>query len=295
MRCIGDSARRRANAASTSVAGEEPRIAELDLVERRRVGRATAPSRHQSDPIRRRRVGGAVRTRCEYPAIRPPASRTPGGSDGNGRTGRRRVRPALARVPRDLSGAGARAPRAVPGGVEHASTTGFWVVTGHDVLSATLEARRPAVERPRPRRRAQRVPGDLDPRAGNDAWRVHRDGSARAVGVPPGAQPVPLPRRRRAVAAAHRRLHPGVHRRRDRDRSPRLRRRLRQHRARGAHHGDARAAARRLGDLLRARAHAGVHRARQPQLRPHARRRRAAWSGDWPSTCRSARPSPVPG
>ena len=158
----------------------------------------------------------------------------------------------------------------MPGGVEHQARG---LLGRHRTRGAErpLQARRPAVERPRPRGRAQRVPGDLDPGAGNDPWRVHRDGPTGAVGVPAGAQPVPLPRRGRAVGAAHRRLHPGLHRRGDRDRSPRLRRRLRQHRARGAHHGDAGAAARRLGDLLRARPHAGVHGARQPQLRPHAR------------------------
>ena len=148
---------------------------------------------------------------------------------------------------------------------------GFWVVTGHDELSALSEARRPAVERPRSERRAQRLPGHLDPRARHHAGRLHRDGSARAVGVPADAEPVPLPRGRAAVAAAHRRLHPGVHRRRDRDRPARLRRRLRQRRARRPHDGDARPAAHGLGDLLRTGAHAGVHGPGQSRLRPHAR------------------------
>ena len=118
------------------------------------------------------------------------------------------------------------------------------------------------VQRSRHQRRAQRVPGNHDPEgaAGHGRARRHpRDGRTRARHLPRCVEPLPLPRRDQAVATLRRRDHPGGARREDRVGPHRLRRRPRQHRARGAHPGDDGHRARRSG-----RSTASPHTCRYP-------------------------------
>ena len=96
----------------------------------------------------------------------------------------------------------------------------------------------------------KRLPGNHHPEgaAGHGRARRHpRDGRTRAQHLPRGAEPLPLPRRDQALAALRRRDHPRGARREDRVGPHRLRRRPRQHRARGAHAGDDGHRARRSG------------------------------------------------
>ena len=83
------------------------------------------------------------------------------------------------------------------------------------------------------------------------------------------AQPVPVAGRGGPVDAAGGRARPRQPEREDRDRPDRLRRRPGQHRARGAHPGDARDAAEELGHLRRADPRLGLHLAELARHGPH--------------------------
>ena len=72
---------------------------------------------------------------------------------------------------------------------------GFWVVTGHEELSALSKRADLLSNDHDPDGERNGYQGISIPERGHDARRLHRDGPARAVGVPAGPQPVPLARR----------------------------------------------------------------------------------------------------
>ena len=198
--------------------------------------------------------------------------RAPGGFDGSGRTrsssSSTSTPPSTGRPTRPRPTSCASSARSC-GARKH---DGFWVVTGHERAERDLEAHRPAVERPRPRAasatgtRASRSPNAASTRGGFIEMDPPEQSEYRRI-LNPFLSPAAVKVWDPLIADFTRACIDDV----IETRPPRLRRRLRQRRAGRPHHGDARPAARRLGDLLRARAHAGVHGARQPQLGPHDR------------------------